>query len=198
MKAASLLDGTGRTLQEGQFRKTIEDRTREPVWIVQDPLVGHRDEVTCAAWSPLEPHLLATGSHDGTVRLWDTKEDEVFEFTAHNSSILAVAWSSVQRGRLASGSHDGTIAVWDTTLKPEILKDHFLEGHGGAVNTLAWSPVNVAKLASGGSDKSVLLWSLGTGEFRELTGHTGAVTSLGWYPWCGPLPSPLLPLDKRR
>jgi WD40 repeat protein len=36
-------------------------------------LVGHRDAVLTVAWCPLHEHVLASGSRDGTVRLWDVR-----------------------------------------------------------------------------------------------------------------------------
>lgn len=36
-------------------------------------LAGHRDSVLCVRWSPVNPYLLATGSRDNTVRLWDVR-----------------------------------------------------------------------------------------------------------------------------
>lgn len=37
-------------------------------------LVGHRNAVLCAQWSPSEPHTLVTGSADASVRLWDIRK----------------------------------------------------------------------------------------------------------------------------
>ena len=35
---------------------------------------GHRDDVYCTQWSPVQEHVLVSGSKDKTVRLWDIRK----------------------------------------------------------------------------------------------------------------------------
>lgn len=41
--------------------------------LYNDRLPGHRDEVWSVVWSPIDEYLLASGSLDGSVRLWDIR-----------------------------------------------------------------------------------------------------------------------------
>jgi WD40 repeat protein len=130
----------------------------------------------------VDRNLLATGSHDGTINVWNISSRSVIVLEAHSSSVLALEWSPVDGSRLASGGHDSTVSVWDVNRQGDdriLLRE---QGHIGPVTALAWSAANVGKLASGGEDKSILIWSIGSRSFRVLVGHEGSLTSLMWRP----------------
>jgi WD40 repeat protein len=76
-------------------------------------LYGHYDDVICAAWSPVDSRLLASGSHDGRVIVRNVATGEVWTLEGHSSSVQSVEWSPVEANLLASGSHDTTIRIWD-------------------------------------------------------------------------------------
>lgn len=76
-------------------------------------LQGHKGKVACVAFSP-DGRTLATGSWDGTVRLWETQtwtERQAFAWPV--GRVYAVAFAP-DGTRIAAAGDKGTIAVWDS------------------------------------------------------------------------------------
>ena len=79
----------------------------DPLWILK----GHAGTVTSVAFSP-SGKMLASGSADQRVRLWDlTTGEHLHTFSNHTSKISALVFATDTM--LASGSADGTVFIWD-------------------------------------------------------------------------------------
>jgi WD40 repeat protein len=77
-------------------------------------LTGHTDWVSSVSFSP-DGRTLASGSVDGTVRLWAAVTGEQQRvLTGHTGSVNSVSFSPDGR-MLASGSSDGTVLLWKTS-----------------------------------------------------------------------------------
>jgi WD40 repeat protein/tetratricopeptide (TPR) repeat protein/predicted Ser/Thr protein kinase len=148
-------------------------------------LAGHTDLVTCVAYRP-DGRLLASGSYDRTVRLWDLPARKVVRtLEGHTQVVWGLAFSP-DGTRLASssGNHSqrGTpaeIKLWDLDTGRELRT---LPSPGGGVYGLAWSP-DGKRLASAGFDKAVRLWDPDNGkEVRAFRGHANELWAVAFSP----------------
>lgn len=143
-----------------------------------DVLEGHNNAVQALAVAPGR-RLLASGSADKTVRLWDLKSlKRKRTYRGQRDFITALAFS--HNGKLlAGGALDGRIRVW-STLSRRTLR--LFSGHKEQVKDLAFSPSGKL-LASASGDGAVRLWNLNRrNSSRVLTGHLGGATALAFAP----------------
>lgn len=141
-------------------------------------LSGHTDSLCSVAFSP-DGNLLASGSRDQTIRLWDASNYRTLKIlTGHDSWVLSVAFSPNGQW-LASSSADQTIRIWDLRTG-ECLK--CLTGHQGIIPSVVWSP-DSSTLASGSEDHTVKLWHRNTGEcYWTCEEHQSIVWSVAFSP----------------
>lgn len=82
--------------------------------------------------------LLASGSHDNCVRLWDptTGRERGDPLRGHEDWISALTALPLPDGHvlLASGSHDGTVRLWDPTTGDQ--HGASLRGHNHSITAL--------------------------------------------------------------
>ncbi len=141
-------------------------------------LMGHSDQVVCLAFSPFG-FMLASGSHDQTVKLWDVGAGQELEtLSGHTGSVRAVAFSPDGR-TLATATENRAIRLWDVARRKKRLS---LKGHDGAIRALAFHPDGEI-LVSAGDDRHIKIWDVASGQATGcLAGHADRVTALAFSP----------------
>ncbi|KAJ5570164.1 uncharacterized protein N7459_009594 [Penicillium hispanicum] len=89
------------------------------------------------AWNPTG-QLIATGSADRTLRIWNPERPAVrhsTELRGHSAGIEKVLFNPVRDAELASCSTDGTVRFWDVRSKTCVSRLDV----GGEAFTLSWS-----------------------------------------------------------
>jgi WD40 repeat protein/transcriptional regulator with XRE-family HTH domain len=140
---------------------------------------AHSDTAFAFALSPDE-HTLASGSVDGSVKLWDIESGALLWSGWHPQGTMRLAFSPDGR-LLASGGSDATVRFWEASLGTPVEDIP----HPGPIFSLAWSP-DGRGLASGDFAGTIRLWQRQpTGRTRlwqTLSGHTTLVRGLAFAP----------------
>ena len=106
---------------------------------------AHSKEINCLAFNPFSEHLLATGSADKTVALWDLRS---------------------LKSKLHSFEVTGAAPTWvPSDLRPTAhprLTPHPspLQGHTEEIFQVSWSPFSETILGSASSDRRMHVWDL--------------------------------------
>jgi WD40 repeat protein len=129
-------------------------------------LIGHASAVDALAYSP-DGALLASGSHDQTIRFWDTATGtELARLEGHREGVRSLDFSRDARW-LASGDYGGTIRVWDVAKRA--ARDP-VEPNEGTVESVAFAP-DGRTMASGGQDRMLRIWDVGTRTSTTIGRH---------------------------
>jgi transcription initiation factor TFIID subunit 5 len=140
---------------------------------------GHEGPVECID-STLQGFLVASGSSDGTVRLWDVNQETgckaLRKFVGHDAGVNAVRFCSTAVA--VSASNDRTLRIWDRRVKGCV---NVLTGHVGPVTCIEVSLASKSAIASGSADTTVQLWdmrSTSRGPMMNLGSHSDRVSCL--------------------
>ncbi|KAF5860731.1 hypothetical protein ETB97_001238 [Aspergillus alliaceus] len=153
---------------------------------------SHSDPVQSVSFTR-DGRLMASGSSDNTVRLWDPVTGTLqHTLDGHSGWVWSVTFSLDGR-LLASASFDQIVKLWNpatgalqNSLKGHWLKlwdpatgtlQHTLEGHSGSVQSVAFS-FDGRLLASSSSDETVKFWDAATGALRQTLNVKEVITSL--------------------
>nr|ODN86877.1 hypothetical protein L203_03650 [Cryptococcus depauperatus CBS 7841] len=159
-----------------------------------DIWVEHRDVVSNVAWNPKNVDLLATGSSDGFVRLWEFSQNSSSQnssltlpnrpsgishkgIESNKKTITAVAWHP-DGTILATGSQDGVGRLFTPSGQLQAIMSY----GRGAVNAMKWSPSGTAILV-GKDDFTVCKWMDRGGSMAMkmcFDAHTKEVNDVDW------------------
>jgi WD40 repeat protein len=147
-------------------------------FILSKTVINHKKPIASAVFNP-DGNLIATGSTDGSVKLWEVDTGkQIKAIIKHPNPVSSISFSP-NGNLLAVGLDTGAITLWDINYKERIKT---LKGHEGKVYSLRFNK-DGSLLASGSEDKTVKLWDMKSGdEIKSLKGHTGLVYSIAFSP----------------
>ncbi|GGK97328.1 hypothetical protein Sme01_35840 [Sphaerisporangium melleum] len=141
-------------------------------------LRGHRDWVLSLAMSGND--LLASGSADGTARVWQMNGPDALpdalHTLQHGAWVSHLAFVNLPHGNLllATAANDGDVRIWDP--RTGELR-HTLKGHSMEASGVAWTmlPNGRPLLASCGYDGIVRVWDGYSGARLAESTHRGGI-----------------------
>jgi len=143
-------------------------------------ITGHDDAVRSVSYSS-DGRLIASGSNDGSVRIWDTRtgEEATFPMRSGDGKVLSVDFA--RNGKwVASGTESGAVCIWD--VRPGPAGRRILSNHSGSVWSVVYSP-DSSRLASASVDETVRLWNSETGEQLAVQSrYTDSVNGITFSP----------------
>ncbi|CCU99420.1 unnamed protein product [Malassezia sympodialis ATCC 42132] len=158
----------------------------------------HKGTVRGLSFNQPQPNLIATGSVNAEIYVWDLKSPgkpyTPGSRSQHLDEISSLAWNGQVPYVLATASTNGCTTVWDLRHKREIavLRNMTAGGPmstaGGSarnISSLAWHPLSPTRIATAAEDDmnpGIVLWDLRNSRAPEsvLQGHEQGVLGLSW------------------
>jgi len=141
---------------------------------------AHSAEVNCLSFNPYSEFVLATGSADKTVALWDLRnlKSKLHSFESHRDEVFQVQWSPHNETILASSGNDRRLNIWDLSKigeeqtaedaldgPPELLFIH--GGHTAKISDFSWNPNEPWVLCSVSEDNVMQVWQMAENIYNE-------------------------------
>jgi histone-binding protein RBBP4 len=134
---------------------------------------AHDAEVNCLAFNPFNEYVLATGSADQTVAIFDIRNlsNRLHTFSNHTEEVFQIGWSPKNETYLASCGADRRLMVWDLSRigdeqtpedaedgPPELMFIH--GGHTSKISDFAWNGNDDMVVASVAEDNILQIWQM--------------------------------------
>ncbi|XP_039956281.1 periodic tryptophan protein 1 homolog [Bactrocera neohumeralis] len=141
---------------------------------------GHTDAVLDLSWNRHFEHILASGSVDQTLILWDLDEGQPHTtITAFEEKVQSLEFHPDEAQSILAGSADGIVRLFDCRNADTVDSDYVKWKIPGEVEKVLWNPTDTNHFVVGTNDGSLhyadrrqpnqLLWSI-KGHEEEISG----------------------------
>lgn len=138
--------------------------------------IGHSDAVLSLAWNSNFHHVLASGSVDKSILLWDLDSGEpATTINSFTDKVQCLEWKPNESQTLLAGGCDNTVKLFDCS-NPKSYKTWQTTGE---VESLAWNPIE-SSLFCVGTNSGVIhcfdcrqespVWTIPDAHEKEVTG----------------------------
>ncbi|CAH8358773.1 unnamed protein product [Eruca vesicaria subsp. sativa] len=141
---------------------------------------AHSMEVNCLAFNPFNEWIVATGSTDKTVKLFDLRKltSAIHTFDSHEEEVFQVGWNPNNETILASCCLGRRLMIWDVSRineeqtaedaedgPPELLFIH--GGHTSKVTDFSWNPCEDWVISSVAEDNILQIWQMAENIYHD-------------------------------
>lgn len=134
----------------------LQDQSNSPLLPTDNPLLRtNKSPINSVAFHPKNYQIIAVGTNDGTLRIWNLKQRTVQQLATRQKKVNSVVFSP-NGNLIATGGDDGRILLWNTQGKP--FNKSIVTGKI-SINSIAFDPKG-QKIVAGSNNGNVSIWNL--------------------------------------
>ncbi|XP_076315846.1 WD repeat-containing protein 17-like [Tachypleus tridentatus] len=142
---------------------------------------SHIETIFDCQFKPSDFNVLATGSFDGTIKIWNVLTMKNIATSPGNKSIIySISWAPLDLNCIAAGTSDQGVVIWSITQRT-ISKRFTSHGKGVCVFCVSWNQKDARKIASAAADNNCMIHHA-DGTLIQSFKHPGTVYGCDWNP----------------
>ncbi|XP_050694797.1 WD repeat-containing protein 17-like isoform X3 [Eriocheir sinensis] len=139
---------------------------------------GHTETIFDCSFKPEDSDLLATGSFDGSIKIWKIDTLEAVDTLPNCSTIIySLSWAPADLNCIVAGTSGGNVFIWDVG-KHKILQD-IISHKDKKVFCVAWNQNDARRIASAGESGFCYVHQV-SGTLLQDYRHPGPVYGCDW------------------
>ncbi|OUC48737.1 putative WD domain, G-beta repeat protein [Trichinella nativa] len=135
--------------------------------------ISHENGVLSLTWNRILSHILASGSADFQIILWDI-ENQLGSavLSGHSDKVQSIKWHPTESSRLLSGDTSGVVKLWDA--RESVCEKEWNE-FNAEIERVAWNPWKSENFFVAASDGRLYNIDIRSGIVDVTEAHNGAV-----------------------